>query len=350
MSSFKERDLSIDILRCIGLLAIFVDHTFSSSFILQSVQFDVVLLMLLSGTSFAITTNHARSIQWSKYLKRRFVRLVLPTWLFLAIFFSICYMLHKNVPIWHPIYAFLLCTEWYVWIIRVFLFIALLSPFILSYTKVVKNNHVFMLSAFAFFVVFDLLTIGCWTDFPNFGYINSHFLQYMLYIFLIGVPYVAIYAIGHRLQQMTKGQILFWSFVMFFIFFVMCYSLYSEDGVFVISKLHKYPPHIYYISFALGVSLLMWNLRYIISNCLSRINILYKIFIFIGQNTIWIYLWHVLILTMTKNGLSESMRFLLVLLGGIIIYLLQYTIVKKIVIPRISKEETRKTVSRILLG
>ena len=137
---------------------------------------------------------------------------------------------------------------------------------------------------------------------------------------------------------------------MFFIFFVMCYSLYSEDGVFVISKLHKYPPHLYYISFALGVSLLRWNLRYIISNCLSRINILHKIFIFIGQNTIWIYLWHVLILTMTKNGLSESMRFLLVLLGGIIIYLLQYTIVKKIVIPRISKEETRKTVSRILLG
>lgn len=59
-----KRDFSIDELRCVGLLAIFAAHTFSSELILQLVCFDVTLLMMLGGASFAITQKLKPVNKW----------------------------------------------------------------------------------------------------------------------------------------------------------------------------------------------------------------------------------------------------------------------------------------------
>ena len=349
MERIQERDLSIDVLRCIGLIAIFIAHTFTSTMALQSVCFDVTLLMLLSGSSFALTTKKNNQIKWGQYFQRRFVRLVIPTWIFLAVYFSICYILHKNVSIWHPIYSFTLCTEWYVWIIRVFLFIALLSPLILSFDKRVKDNHVFMLLALLFFVMFDILTKNALTVFPTFEFVNQHLSQYMLYMLLICLPYVAVFAIGQRLFEMSKIQILEWAMLMLSMFFVMSLFLYDKEERFIRSDDYKYPPHLYYVTFTLAISLLFWICRYRITNAL-KISGLVNVVVFVGQNTIWIYLWHVLILSMTKNGLSECVRFLAVLMGGVFLYYIQYLVINRVVLPHIHSADTKKNIKRIFCG
>ena len=346
----NTRDNSLDILRFIGLVAIFMAHTFSSVAILQAVCFDVTLLMLLSGASFAITMERRNEFHWGDYMWKRIVRLVFPTWIFLAIYFGVCYAMHANVSPYHPLYSFTLLTEWYVWIIRVFLFIAALSPIILWQDRLIKNNTVFVFISILFFAVFDICTNSCLIDFPSFEFINQHIWQYLLYMLIICIPYTMIYAIGFRIGRFSNKELCLYSIVFLTIFALMCFYKYQETGEFVRSDVDKYPPHMYYVSFTVGVSMILWRIRKPIEALVNKIPLMMSCVLFIGQNTIWIYLWHVLILTMTKGIHNEPLRFVMVFVAAIIIYLVQYSLVKKIVLPNIKNESTRKYISRIFCG
>ena len=61
----------------------------------------------------------------------------------------------------------------------------------------------------------------------------------------------------------------------------MSYSYYESNYLFVRSDVYKYPPHLYYVSFTLGISLLLWC-------CRSRIDMLLeKILWFKGCGVYW---------------------------------------------------------------
>lgn len=346
----KKRDNSLDILRFIGLVAIFMAHTFTSVVILQTVCFDVTLLILLSGAAFALTMNKNKKFHYGDYMWKRIVRLVLPTWIFLSVYFCICYVLSVNISPYHLVYSFTLLTEWYVWIIRVFLFIAALSPIILWQDRLIKNNTVFFLVVIVFFLFFDICTRDSMIEFHSFDFINKHLRQYLLYMLLICIPYVMIYAIGFRITRFSNIEILLYSFIMLVIFCCMCTFRYHVNGEFVRSDVDKYPPHLYYVSFTLGVSMLLWRIRKSIEKILIKIPFTMNCILFIGQNTIWIYLWHVLFLSMTKDINHDFWRFCIVFLASIAIYLIQFSLVKKIILPNLKNEKTKKYINRILCG
>ena len=82
------RDDRIDVLRAIGLLCIVLAHVDPPSFILQLRNFDVPLMVLISGSTFYITANNRRQNTYLSYLIDRIFRLVVPTWIFLLFFFG----------------------------------------------------------------------------------------------------------------------------------------------------------------------------------------------------------------------------------------------------------------------
>ena len=138
----KERDPNIDVLRFIGLSLIILAHVSPPILILNIRCFDVPLMVFISGL-----TCYKKNVSFSwNYLQHRFARLVFPVWIFLSIYFTPIILLKfigidLGLKFQHVWGSYLLLNGiGYVWIIRVFLLIALLTPLLIKINTLIKNN------------------------------------------------------------------------------------------------------------------------------------------------------------------------------------------------------------------
>ena len=77
------RNDSIDILRFVAILGIIVIHCDPQSFFVRQLRnFDVPLMVFLSGVGFGLSFKRNK-ISYGQYVWKRFKRMVLPTWIFL---------------------------------------------------------------------------------------------------------------------------------------------------------------------------------------------------------------------------------------------------------------------------
>ena len=90
----EKRNVGIDILRVIGILLIILAHVNPPGIIFQLRNFDVVMLVILSGM--LSNTSYKKSKGYFKYLVKRFIRLIIPVWIFLIVFFLGNYICYKN--------------------------------------------------------------------------------------------------------------------------------------------------------------------------------------------------------------------------------------------------------------
>ena len=143
-----HRDLSIDLLRFIALTGIIIAHIQPAPFWMQLRNFDVPLMLFLSGVSYRISGGNKQGY-WS-YALKRFMRLVLPVWVFLTVYFALYgFMKGKLFPTKTIISYYSLMTSWFVWIIRVFFVIALVSPLISPVLdRIGKRRFMWYISAF----------------------------------------------------------------------------------------------------------------------------------------------------------------------------------------------------------
>jgi fucose 4-O-acetylase-like acetyltransferase len=89
----KKRNLKIDALRFICIISIFLAHSKpENAWVAQLRIFDVVLMVLLLANSFYVSAAN-KKISYVNYVKKRFNRLVIPTWIFLTIFFAFFFLL-----------------------------------------------------------------------------------------------------------------------------------------------------------------------------------------------------------------------------------------------------------------
>ena len=130
----NDRDLSIDLLRTIGILFIVLAHV-DAPFIIKQIRiFDVVLLVAVSGYVYKEPKNYI------KYIFKRMERLALPTWLFLTVFFFGLFLVEKILKIevggLNKETIISSYTFWwgigFVWIIRIYLGVAIFGPIILK--------------------------------------------------------------------------------------------------------------------------------------------------------------------------------------------------------------------------
>ena len=76
-----NRDKTIDLFRVIWLLAIILAHVSAPAVIFQLRNFDVVLMVLLTGVSYELSTSKPKTLhQYLSYVYRRFKRLIIPTY------------------------------------------------------------------------------------------------------------------------------------------------------------------------------------------------------------------------------------------------------------------------------
>ena len=316
----NNRVIFIDYLKVIGLLCIILAHICTDATILQIRNFDVPLMVLISGylavDSFKRNLKEDRS--FLKYYWKRIKRLLIPTWIFLIIFFTVMTFFPVNGLYPYDtdfiINSFLLLNGIeYVWIIRIFLICAFITPVIYYFDKI-ENDYIQYLILLLIYILYEIAI------FLNINEMNIIFEFILAYI----IPYGIIYLLGmisRTTSYKTDRNI---SIVFLAAFIISAYLIYSTTGILQPTQLMKYPPTIYYISYALFVSFLLMSLfkRFDLkSNSLIE---------FCSKSSLWIYLWHILFLTIIPIFCGEMdwiLMYILVVICSITITYIQNNII-----------------------
>lgn len=293
-----ERKLSVDILKTIGLVCVIFAHIDPPEWMFNFRVFDVCLLVFASGLTLKY---HGRSLkEYIYYLVKRFKRLILPTWIFLIIYFTFSSVMSQFYGQWK--YSFRDYIESftftggidYIWIIRVYFLLAIVSPLITktAESRILKNFP--MLCAAGMLAAVELLYFAG-------GFIHNTTMQKLfqnLFIYTLGYSIVEIIACYVKTNAYRKMSVIV--SLVFIIVWMMC--------EFASPQTMKYPPRMLYILYGLCISLWLYSFAERDVQYPSWIQCIFKWF---SKHSLWICFWHILPVTyIYKMGL-DGMNFLL---------------------------------------
>jgi fucose 4-O-acetylase-like acetyltransferase len=337
------RDERIDLLRFVGLALIILAHVNPPDFILQIRNFDVPLMVIVSGLSFRASF---KEVPYTSYVWERFKRLVLPTWLFLSLYFTFLSITDFpfHLPQWKTILSSYLLIEGigYVWIIRVFLLVAVVAPFIYAYSKNQKSNQWYMLLiaiVYVFYELFLFVSQRLPQPFP----INV-FESIISYL----TPYAVVFSVGIRLPDLSRKNLYYLGFVSFLVFSMWIYFNWILFGEILAISDSKFPAQSYYISYSLFVSVLVWMGSARVISFLKGTRLM-SLILFIAQNSMWIYLWHIPFVAII-NSPPFLLRYCLVFLAATLITSLQVNLVKQYLLPNMHNLSFKKNLRALLTG
>lgn len=293
------RESRIDILRTVGLIAIVLAHTNAPGFIQKIRSFDVPLIVIASGWSFRLSF---KADSYWHYVKNRVLRLVVPVWIFLAFYFSFSMLLYRVFDHKYIYSAGDIVSSFclvgglgYLWIIRVLLIIAALSPLIMwSYQRLgVAKFLALVFGVYIFCQAFIVAT----QDIE--GPVARKILDDIIFL---GIPYACVFCVGIWIQgastfsvsilTLSSLAILVLPFLLYLFPDFYGGTLYPlTDSIKPIDiRAFKYPPRTYYLAYSLLISGLLIILSRHIRFPRGRFS---QAICFVSTNSLWIYLWHI---------------------------------------------------------
>lgn len=322
----KNRLVYIDFLRFVGITAIILAHVNAPDFLVQFRCFDVPLMLFVSGLSYA--NKNMNDINCRIWMFKRLKRLIIPVWLYLVFFFVVYYILRSNNIIVNSystveiIGSFFLLTGrsiGYVWIYKVFILIMFITPFLLKNQKKLNTNSFFVVIIFIL-LINELLLDVFFPLLKNYKGIHYVLLQTVPYMLAYSVPFL----FGVKLRNSSNRESLLLFVFFFLLFSLSAFYFYKTKGL--ILEFHpffKYPPRLFFISYGLVFCSLLWLVRKYLYGISE-----FKFVSFVGSNTTWIYLFHILIVTLVNIYVSSWwVRFLIVYFCSIIVYRIWYIII-----------------------
>lgn len=282
------RDHRIDILRFIGLAMIILAHVGPPRLIFEIRNFDVPLMVLVSGMSFEL--SHKPGEPYGAYVWKRIKRLVFPVWIFLSGYFMVLLAIDPDSP---ELNGEAILTSYgliggigYVWIIRVFLLVALVSPLLYALHRKIRSTTAYLLTLAGGLALYDTCR------YLTLPYIQSGPLEGMSLVSHYLIPYSLVFMAGLRLQSLSKGKAWAFALISLVATLVIGYALYKLNGRFISTQEQKYPPSAYYIAYAMFMAGSLWLISPAIESLLEKAKVK-SAFLFVAQNSIWIYLWHI---------------------------------------------------------
>ncbi len=321
----QERLLTIDAARFIGISLIILAHVLGpGSLLFQIRSFDVPLMVFISG----LTCSGKDIPDYWKFFSHRFLRLMVPVWMFYSLYFVILYIgfrmnLGIEFPSWRIIGRTFLCLDGYGWIIRVFVLIALVAPFLIKLEDKVRNPFIFLLITGGIILIQEPLS----HMFNGNGSALHKDLWEGCLLSLTG--YIPAFLVGLRMRNAkVREQLLFVT-----IFSLVTIIVFISPAIPFDLEYFKRPPRYPFIVYGIAVSCMIWFCQPFLKG-LSKI----RPCVFIGQNTIWIYLWHIfLLLVVFRIHVPWWIQYLIVFGGAITLFLPQYYWCKRHKLTHISK-------------
>ena len=300
----KNRKINIDILKVIGLLCIVLAHVKPPEIIFRLRNFDVILMILISAY---LGIKSYKDIKYFEYIKKRFKRLIIPTWTFLIFFFVIAYIfklcnIDKNI-----IFNSFNLTSGigYVWIIRIYFIISVLIPLFIKQKNSING-------------IFNILIIIFLLLIQEILSINGIFENITIRdIFGYFIPCYVLIFISHYLFNSNKKSTILVSSISLLIYVSLIIYFNITSGNIPSTQLYKYPFRIYYLSYGVFVSGLL--ILIFKSNKLCEL-INNKFITFISKESLNIYLWHILIIYILKQiDLKWYIRYIIILIISILL-------------------------------
>lgn len=336
------RNENIDILRFIGLAMIILAHVGPPGWLFQLRNFDVPLMVLISGVSYSLSHKIE---SYAAYLWKRVKRLLFPVWIFLTTYFFLMSVTGypKPLPDLGTIATSytLISGIGYVWVIRVFLMVALLAPFLHSFISKVNSNLHYYISLALIYFGYELLL------YLTKPYLESAAGQLILQTFFYFIPYSIIFAMGLRFIELSQKQVIIMAVVSCLVFSIFAGCLFEQTGKFNQTQLFKYPPSLYYLTYALTASSVLWLMAEKIVK-ISRWLKIIKPILFVAQNSIWVYLWHIPLIEIVQ--LPYYFKYLVVFFSAAVITFVQVYLVRNLLIPKVSNIGIKKDLNMLLTG
>lgn len=312
-----ERNLYIDLLRAIGLLLILLAHIGPCPLLFELRAFDVVLMVFVSGLTFSMK----KDFNYMQYVKNRTSRLIIPTYIFLTVYFILQYAFTNQFDVSNIISSYTLIGGiGYVWIIRIFLLVMIVAPMIYKITIKLSLRQLLLLYAF-FLIAADTLVVFS-TNMPS----TFQNLLNLVVIPLIGysVPYsIAIYI--RKTPQAYKELLPIITMCL-----VGAVATYAIKGDPILIYPYKSPPRSVYLLYGVTISLILY---FIFHKIESSTRLKYSRMSLgggkIGQNTIWIYFWHIPFVNIINENIGTwEIRYIVILCLSISCFAIQYIIVQ----------------------
>lgn len=331
----RERNLSIDVMRVLGLLLIILAHVSPPGIIFQLRIFDVPMMVFVSGMSYFAAGK--KDVNIIPYVYSRFKRLVVPVWCFLIVFFSFIFVFTPRgfdnlIDPEMIISSFALNGFGYLWVIRVFLIIAILSPFYVLVADKIKG--VAVPAVIIFLLLLSTLISVCIKN-ADYSLINLCFSDYIIPALSYGTAFVLGYS---YVRASEKDMIL--SFFVFLAALILCALIqFSWGSGFRWPQESKYPPTMYYILYSLTISIPLY--LFVKYKLVENINGRYKeALLFLSSNTIWVYLWHIPVVEY-YHRLHPNVNFIFKYIPAVLIPVLVVTVQVKMVKKLISKNPAK---------
>lgn len=290
-----RRDTTIDVMRAIGLMLIILAHVSPPNIIFQLRTFDVPMMLFVSGMSYFIAAK--KDVSLVPYVISRFKRLVLPAWIFITIFFICIFVFNpegfSNIrKLSVVVSSYTLNGFGYFWIIRIFLIIAVLSPFFVKITD--GSNARALIITIAMLLLASVLSL---TGKGN-GFVGKLLEQ----IIIPTLSYGAAFIIGYKWLSLQNRDRIIVFLISAFVCLVFLMAGFITTGTLSYPQDFKYPPSLYFIAYSFAVSIPIY---FIISKVQIKGGWSSSILLFISSNTIWIYLWHIPIVEYFNRNDSE---------------------------------------------
>lgn len=268
----KKRLYYFDFLKAIGLLFVIMAYVTPPESIKIIRSFDVPLLVMVSASLSWITYKQEH---YFSYVWKRIKRLVLPTWIYL-LFCIVFFFVTKTVSISEvlPAFIFQKYVFGHTWIILLYLIVALIIPIL---RKLDVTKWYYFVSIFFILVFYEIICSKT----------NLYMHKILEYTLFYIVPYGTVSFLGIYAVKSARKELLIVSvFSLFICFIYFCYFYFNGNTVFWIS--FNQPARIYYLSYGVGISFILYFLirdkeNLILNNCFIQ---------FLSQHSLWIYLWH----------------------------------------------------------
>lgn len=281
----KNRYSSIDIMRVVGTFLTMMAHVLPPNPILQVRTFDVVMLVFISGICSFKEGNISSLKQYVHYIIKRIRRLVIPTYVLLVGMITVFYMLYTVLGGRPFFWSFkqivdsfmLLDGVGYVWIVRVYLLMALIIPFIAKLNQRISTKSYAVIGIVWSIVLFCINGISS----SSLPVSSLRFLYENYFVYLLGYGFVIFVSMAFTKDTGNKNLI-----ILVIINFVICQIMNMIKGYGFSPADYKYPPSLYYISYGLLVSVLVFSL-------LRKTHIHSELLLWLSKNSFNIYILHI---------------------------------------------------------
>jgi hypothetical protein len=274
-----------------GLMIIMVAHASPPGWLFQLRNFGTPLLVVGSALTYAYIYKH-RAIEPLQFYKKRLKALIIPPWIFLSLFFALYLIIAQFENIDFPFQGRQILESYlflegigFVWIFKIYIILALLTP-ITVWINNRKSNHIqLILTIIIFYISYEILVAYLKLT------LNTDTFKLISTTLLVLIPYGLLYAYAFTIRELNSKKLATIASAFLMIFLALAAYKFDKENGFVQTQSAKYPPTIYYLSYALfaihTIYLIIRNIK--ISQAQIRSSI-----IWLSSNSLWIYLWHIM--------------------------------------------------------